>query len=145
MPSALRPTGVITRLLALTLGLHQQSPGPQPLPRGPALLGITDVHIMRWSLWVVPGPWPGCICSYNYLIFKLLLFPLIPCSPKQPSGLDLDTVNKVDPGIVQINKLQELARPKDFFPPNAYNIKIRKRCKSLYCMTLVVLKLNPHR
>ena len=40
--------------------------------------------------------------------------------------MDLDTVNKVDPGIVQINKLQELARPKDFFLPNAYNIKIRK-------------------
>ncbi|OWK11330.1 hypothetical protein Celaphus_00007153 [Cervus elaphus hippelaphus] len=29
MPSAPRPAGVITRLLALTLGLHQQSPGPR--------------------------------------------------------------------------------------------------------------------
>ena len=65
---------------------------------------------------MAPGPCPGCICSYNYLIFKLLIFALISCSPKQPSGLDLDTVNKVDLRTVQINKLQELARPKNFFP-----------------------------
>lgn len=85
MPSALRPAGVIIRLLALTLGLHQQSPGPRAPTQGPcAPWHCARTHNEMEAM--VPGSWPGCVCSYNYLIFKLI-FPLISCSPKQTFGL----------------------------------------------------------